>query len=235
MTTTLNLDPEEIMMKVVEAAREVCSVQLESQATWEWREHRHRTAKLWVFVGGDYYSKSTFADPEDSYHEFLVYRGIMWKRGDEGNWVSDMPPGRDPYDTKSTDLAWPGMRDEQRMALIYAVDFQYAVTNLRRLADDVDLVRLQGRLRKEASFPAGALWPDQVGPDELDPPIDIEAQGTIDLWIDPERFRILRIDELLAPQADDSDGQTDAVVRLSTTVSRFNEAILPGPLPASPR
>ena len=230
------LSADEIVAMVVEATREVHSLLRESRATVEWRTYERSTSVVWMHVAGDYYSSWTFPESADSPLEMLVYRGNVWKRDDAGGWVSDKPPSDRPVDTHSTDLSRSSIRDDQRMALVVGVDFEEQVSDLERLSDERHgdgLVRLHGRYATWTSFPAASLWPDRLGPDEIDPLIDLEAVGTVDIWIDLDTFCVVRTEAVLRPTRAylGSDTKTDAVLRIITTFSQFNEAELPGPLP----
>lgn len=230
------LSPEQVVEKIVSAARGIYSLRRDSSATVRWRDHQVSSSGVWLLVGGDYYTGRTFQKDEDNPSEMLFYGGIIWKRDGEGRWVSAMPSGRAPVDTSGTNLSWEGMRDEQRTSLIYGIQFDSEVSNLRRLPDETaddggSLIHLSGAYASWTSFPAAALYPDHLGPDELEPDIDVQGEGTMDIWVDPRHFRIVRTKSVLSPVDDGTHEVTDAAIELTDTFSQFNEAELPGTLP----
>jgi hypothetical protein len=199
------LSIEEIIEEITRNARFVHSLRWETTSTLQWRQFELKDGSLHIHVGADHYVRFVFSDGQTS--ESLT-------RNDN-----------------ALDLRREDMSDAQRMALVNGLSFEGQISNLQIMdgSNEEGLIHLRGDYRKEISLPAAALWPYHLEPDELDPPIDVEAEGTIDFWVDAVALRVIKIQDELRPIPDDDPdtGRTDAVVRATTVFSDFNEAELP--------
>lgn len=232
-----SLSPEEIVVRITEAARNLRSLRRDMKVTVTSRQGERSSSAVWLQVGGEYASWDP-SEASDHSTDLMIYRGLLWRRDTTARWVLNMPPGREPLDLRSTDLSWGGMSDGQRMMLVVGVDLDRQVDELHRLADDENEgqgspIHLHGRYGREVSFLSSTLWPDQVEPGEGDASADVETDGTIDLWVDPDTFYVIRTEEVLTPveASYDVGTEAEAVMRVTMTFSHFNEAELPGPLP----
>lgn len=231
---TQALSPEEILSRVLAATRDIRALRSETTTTIESRDRDWWAKFLRIRSGPDIYTVYTSSENPSAPDESLFYNGVSYtKNADSHDWVSLAPPGWDAADQRAaSDFTKAGRPDDERAHMIYGI-WLAAVTSPQRLPDDsVDgrrILHLRAGYLSEASFPAAALWPEHVDP-ENDPSIDLEAAGTVDLWVDPLDFRIAKIEMLLEPM-NREPGEAEATMRLFETYSLFNEAQLPGPLP----
>jgi hypothetical protein len=189
---TRGLSAQEILTKLLAATRDVGSFQTESETTIRSGGNTWWTKFLRLRVGPDEYRESTSSERPDRPLMSLFFNGVQYTKDPHSDeWVSRAPSRWDATDHRAaSDFTRAGRPDGDRAHMIYAIWFG-AVTNLDRLSDkdvgDQYLLRLRGGYDTEASFPAAALWPKHVEP-ENDPGIDLEATGSIDLWIDSPRL-----------------------------------------------
>ncbi len=227
---TPQLSAQQVIDKVLVATRDIRSFQDESTSSIRPGQDHWWKTQLRLRDGPDGYVKATFGENPDTTHESLFYRGIPYNRDSSSHWASTAPADWDAADQEgASDFTLAGRDDTVRAAMIYGIQFE-SMSSPTRLADEVidgkSVLRIHAEYSAWTSFPASALWPEESDSGE-DPDFDLEGAGTIDLWVDPATYRLVRFDIVLAPVEEG----TEARAYSSSIYSRYNEAELPGPLP----
>jgi hypothetical protein len=245
MTDDLTIDA--IIRRVIESGRALESCESTAVRVTDERGQRSEIQSRSIQVGNDGYEWSSKRRGRLWGNETLTYRGREYFNDDEGHWKSrDEIEGHALVGILEMDVESSGGWDESLVSPIFHVDFN-RLHNARRLPDETfdgqPVIRLTAS--ESLDLPAAPFeemknrMPFHLMREDdqrrLSEKVD-EAMSrtpetisfTHDLWIDPESFRLMKMEIRGVGRR---SGRTISSFQETRVYSKFNGAELPGPLP----